>query len=172
MPYGRITLIDAKHSIFTFYHPKTIFTNERMIKLFPPHPPYMGGPPMPPQTGPVQIMSRFLPGVFNSGPASSSMFPAAAQPGGFSTLIPSVQKMINVAQTVTPMVRQYYPLVKQLPALWSMLSSTNQTSEDSNSTSTMNESMDDLNDSEKPFSEETAEDTAYFSEAPPPKLYI
>lgn len=131
---------------------------------------------MPPQTSPVQMMSRFLPGVFNSGPATSYMFPAVAQPGGFSTLIPSVQKMINVAQTVTPMVRQYYPLVKQLPALWSMLSSTNQTSENStenfNSTSTTNESIDDSNDSVKPVSEESAEDAAYFSDAPPPKLYI
>ncbi|WP_158735080.1 VrrA/YqfQ family protein [Alteribacillus sp. YIM 98480] len=127
---------------------------------------------MPPQTAPVQMINRFLPGIFNSGPQASSMFPAVAHPGGFSTLIPSVQKMINVAQTVTPMVRQYYPLVKQLPALWSMLSSTNQTSEDSNSTSTINESMDDSNYSEKPVFKETAEDASYFSEAPPPKLYI
>ncbi|MFB4164903.1 VrrA/YqfQ family protein [Alteribacillus sp. JSM 102045] len=148
-----------------------------MSKLFPPHPPYMGMPSVPPQSIPAQAMSRFLPAGINPGMAAPSIFPStAAQSGGLTTLLPSIQKMIGVAQTVTPMIRQYYPLVKQLPALWSMLSSSPPSSDASNSTTSEEQSTDSFNDSADSnnlqIDDANDTDNAYFSETPPPKLYI
>ncbi|SDH48513.1 YqfQ-like protein [Alteribacillus persepolensis] len=98
----------------------------------------------------------------------------ATQQGGLSNIVPSVQKMINVAQTVTPMVKQYYPLVKQLPALWSMLSSTTNDSSHIDTNYQDNPGKEEISE---PFPEPAAESDnkkaeSYFAEAPPPKLYV
>ncbi|MFB5662084.1 VrrA/YqfQ family protein [Alteribacillus sp. HJP-4] len=77
----------------------------------------MNAPPQPPSP---MSMSRFGP----FPPSMPGAFPGAgfSGGGGIAGLMPQIQKMVGVAQTVTPMIRQYYPIVRQLPAIWKLLS--------------------------------------------------
>ncbi|WP_240376620.1 YqfQ family protein [Bacillus piscicola] len=135
-----------------------------------PYQPY----PTPPPPFPAHVAGNVAPFTAQYGPAASSLASSVpSQSGMLTTILPSIQKFAGIAQTVTPMVRQYYPLVKQLPALWKMLSAAPSQNEEtlpeqSAANSTPSHSLKSTAEalpSESPSS-------AYFSEAPPPKLYV
>lgn len=116
---------------------------------------------MPPQS--------YAPGFFG---AASSPVGQGFNPGTLSNILPTIQKAAGVAQTVTPMIKQYYPLVKQLPTIIKLLSSTTSPLKSpSDTTDSKKEVTLDLETS-KLMSHEEPATSAYFSDAPPPKLYV
>ncbi|RSL34499.1 hypothetical protein D7Z54_04930 [Salibacterium salarium] len=137
-----------------------------MLSLYPsshPMPPASPVPPTPVDYGySNHAMSFANPGGMVRNPSFGFAAPFVSQPSKLAALLPQIQRMVGVAQTVAPYVKQYYPLVRQLPALWSLLSSSS--SFDGGSPSVKN---DDVN-------VDTGElkTDAYYSESPPPKLYI
>lgn len=120
------------------------------------------GVPQPPQTGTGGILSRILgggggtpqslpmpPGSFpalqrgvlpgvpqQAGGMLSRILPGAAGQGGMDMMgmIQNVQKVMQAADTIKPMVQQYGPMVKQLPemiALFKEYQNSGDTSDDS-----------------------------------------
>ncbi|WP_026700321.1 VrrA/YqfQ family protein [Salibacterium aidingense] len=130
-----------------------------MSSLYPPF------PPEPRVPGPAADEFR-QPFPFSyQPPVERSPFspaPFISQVPSLHTLLPQVQNMIRIAQTVAPYVKQYYPIVRQLPTLWKLLSAAPSTG--------FSEGV--LEDTEKTtnYDWNTADIDDF--DTPPPKLYI
>ncbi|MDQ0299730.1 hypothetical protein J2S78_002150 [Salibacterium salarium] len=139
-----------------------------MLSLYPsshPIPPTSPVPRPPANYGYNNHAMTFAnPGGMVRNPSFGFAAPFISQPSNVAALLPQIQRMVGIAQTVAPYVKQYYPLVRQLPALWSLLSSSS--SFDGGSPSVKNDD-DDVN-----VDTSELKTDAYYSESPPPKLYI
>ncbi|WP_185819796.1 VrrA/YqfQ family protein [Salibacterium salarium] len=136
-----------------------------MLSLYPSSHPIPPAAPMPPPAPGVGFHDQSIPFASPDEMARNPIFAAApyiTQPSNLAAILPQIQRMIGIAQTVAPYVRQYYPIVKQLPALWSLLS----TSSSSGETSTKDIVADDQFYKNENITE------SYDSEFPPPKLYV
>ncbi|REJ25333.1 MAG: hypothetical protein C6W54_04210 [Bacillaceae bacterium] len=163
-------------------HPYRAFPPFRQQPLIRPffgggYHPFWGQPPVqqwpiPPRGGLQSLFSRFLPSsTMHAGSIpSSGAVQSLTNPANLSNMLTNVQKVLGVAQQVTPMVQQYGPLIRNLPAMFKIYRELKNADTDSSEEDDIKE-----NSSSKRLKEQTADDSPSdenTSGESKPKLYI
>ncbi|MEC2307191.1 VrrA/YqfQ family protein [Bacillus atrophaeus] len=111
------------------------------------------------------MLSKFLPGAGGTGAPGAAAGGGSglqgiqnlANPASLSSMLSNVQKVLGMAQQVTPMIQQYGPLVRNLPAMMKLYS---QLSSNDDETEEADGKEDETNETDIPDETETVKKTS------------